>query len=145
MNLAKIIVADISVCLKVRVTQVWLDRGTLLIIISLGWHGHVNAASPLVYWKLLNSEVAQTIAVWRWCWIMFQKENNIWNIRRGVEVALQQVASKVRAVRHGQGSDPCLGAMWALPVVPWKWSELFVHLLMDDLEKMKEVSSPNCF
>lgn len=45
MNLAKLIAADISVCLKVRATQVWLDRGTLFIIISVGWHGHVNAAT----------------------------------------------------------------------------------------------------
>lgn len=58
-------VADINVCLKVRVTQVWLDRGTLCIIISLGWHGRVDTASPLVYCELFNPEVEQTIAMWR--------------------------------------------------------------------------------
>lgn len=36
MNLAKLTVADISVCLKVRVAQVWLDRGMLCMVISLG-------------------------------------------------------------------------------------------------------------
>lgn len=142
MNLTKLIVADISVCLKDRVTCLVGQRDTVYIIISLGWHGHADAASPLVYSKLFDSEVAQTVAVWRWCWIMFQKKKKYFENQRG---SGSSSSAEVRAVRHEQGSDPYLGAMWALPAVPWKWSEWIVHLLMDVGGKMEEVSSPDCF
>lgn len=51
------------------------------------------------------------------------EEKKIWNMKGGVEAALQQVTSEVGAVRQRQGSAPCLGALLALLMVPWKWSE----------------------
>lgn len=133
MNLAKLIVPDINVWVKVSdMRLVWMREIFCLVGRSV-WRAHINAANNLILrlpWPLQCGSDAE-----------LRCKTKEWNIKEAVEATLQQAAAEAGAARQGQGSAWYFsGGFRVWPVVPWKWSECFVSVLMDAGKKKKETT-----
>lgn len=146
MNLAKLIVPDINVGLKVRVARVWFEWGTLCV----WWDAWCDAGTSILPACLgpannLILRLHRALQCGSDAELCFKTKQDVGRERGS---GSSSSASEAGAARQGQGSALYFsGALGALPMAPWKWPEYLFRSPLDGCQEKNGTTffSSNCY